>query len=178
MSAAAAIPDAARAFWTPYLVDGERLVWTGAPEGPPPFGARDMLQLATGLLVAFSGLASFFLTVTEHSPVLPAAQVAVGLFIAFGFRALTRARFASARYALSDRRAMVAQGRRISSWRPGAGFRPELVPGAPGSVLFERQGALRSGLSWAVPPILGFERVADAEQAHRLALALPQKAAA
>jgi len=159
--------SAERAGWAAYLDDDERLVWVGAPEPGLRASGSDLAPTAFGLLFfAFSvvwvwqasgpGAPWFF-------PFFGLPFVVVGAYLTVGryfWEAWLRGR---TRYALTDRRAIIAVNgliRSLKSYPLSSAARLELLDGDPGTVNFATR--LVRGRRSVREVAVGFEYIADA----------------
>ncbi len=160
-------PDAA--WWSGLLDPDETLLWTGAPAGPPPRGASDWRMTVFGLF--FGGFAAVWILLAGFPfGLFGLLHFAAGMFIAFGLRWMTVRRFATARYALTDRRAMVAVGARVTSWPISPEMTLQVEASDPGSIFFEPEEQLQGRHGRGGSPIRklrGFEMIAEARDVYR-----------
>jgi hypothetical protein len=140
---------AAESGWAPWLDPGEKVLWEGAPGGGLRWRRSDWLMVPFSLL--WCGFAVFW-TVMAASEGAPAPMVAFGAgFVCIGLYLVVGRFFWDAykrgltRYALTDRRALIATrhaGRRLRSWPIGADTAIDVETGPTTSIYFatERVG--------------------------------------
>ncbi len=167
--------------WEPYLDRGEKILWEGAPVGGIRFRASDIFTSLFGLV--FGGFAIFWITMASvitskgnapgpfsFFPLFGLPFLAVGAYLAFGrffWKAYKRSK---TRYALTDKRAIVATsafGRKLKSYPITAGTRLDYEPGDPATIWFaeeERRGS--KGRRYTVKH--GFEYILDGDDVYRL----------
>lgn len=169
-------------YWAPVLDPGERLLWSGAPAGPPRRGLREAVELGIGALFAVIG---GNIAVAGPGPGLYAGSifVAAGLFLAFGRRALFLRRLRATRYALTDRRALRGRGAVIRSLPIGPGTEIEVEAEEPGTIRIHPPAGTPGGAKRrsddelnnspiAPPPALAFQRIAESQRVYRMIRAL------
>jgi hypothetical protein len=174
--------------WHDYLDPGERLLWTGAPAQGLRFTRAGAVGSLGGLLVlAFAlfwtagagwglwtgmwreaeGLLRWFLILF---PLFGVPFVALGLYSVAGHWFTDAARRARTRYALTDRRALIAErgvARVLTSWP----IRPDTVvdytPGPEATILFATE-VTRDSDGDRYTERKGFGRIADGDTVYRL----------
>ena len=168
-------PGPNAAWWTGLLDPGESLIWTGAPVGPPP---RSLAEWGTTIFGLFFAGFAFFWIMAAGFPfgLFGLLHFSAGIFVAFGMRHLLVRRFARARYALTDRRALLAVGTRITSWPITPAMSIEVEASAPGSILFESEAP--NPRRQIVRALRGFEQISDAQPVYRRIRALQTGASA
>ena len=168
--------------WGPYLDRGERILWEGAPVRGIRVRGADIGKSLFGLF--FFSFAVFWVYMASSMsrggpgpagfglifPLFGLPFVAVGAYLLFGqyfWKAYVRSR---TRYALTDKRAIVATnalGRKLKSYPIGEGTRLEYEPGQEATIWFaeeERRG--QKGRRYTVKH--GFEYVEDGDELYRL----------
>lgn len=176
-----------------HLQPGERLLWTGRPAGDFRFrigsrrglGREELLCLLVGLAFAVTGLQVFFgaagPAAAQGGPApgealfaLAVAAVGVGLILGPHWADMRRRR--RQHYALTDRRALILTGDRLSAHDLGPDTPAEPIPGTPGGVvvaLRERPmstTALLLGRRMRPGDVISFELIDDAERVRSLLL--------
>ena len=180
--------DGAPEGWGAYLDRDEKLLWEGAPATGLRFRASDLGKSVFGLFfLGFSifwvagassvtsgfhtsGLAAGPEGVFQFFPLFGLPFVLVGAYMVFGqylWNAYVRGK---TRYALTDRRAIIAKsalGRSLKSWPINKRTRLELIPGDESTIWFaeeERRG--NKGRRYTVKK--GFEYITGGDQVYRL----------
>ncbi len=173
--------------WAHYLDQDEALLWQGAPSGAVRLRGNDLMVVAVGgffvlfsvvwigLAVAIgpqSGAEAFF-------PLFGVPFLLIGLLVMVGgprWNARVRRR---TRYALTDRRAIVARsawGRSLKSYPIDEDTRIDYRPGPEATIYFAeevRRG--NKGNSYTVRH--GFEYIADGDAVYRLMRDIQRRAA-
>ncbi len=158
--------------WALMLEPGETMLWWGRPLPGGKGTAASKTLTMIGALFAFVG--AVFLPIgllvqaetlfTVIFTGLGAIFVILGLGMILVPRLQQRKEMRASQYALSDRRALVYDGRQLHSWLLTPGMRADYLPGDPGSIIF---GAEELALTVNNRPIfrdLGFLRIADAAE--------------
>lgn len=167
--------------WTPYLDPGERLIWTGQPSDRLRVRPTDFFMVPFSL---FWGGFAIFWEVSAIVMGAPWFMVLFGLpFVAIGLYLIAGRFFwdtyvrRHTRYALTDKRAIVARshwGRSLESYpiRPEAEI--HYLPGPEASIFFDRtvRGAGRPHGPGRRTIRHGFEFIADGEHVYRLVRAV------
>ncbi|MEM9061070.1 MAG: aspartate carbamoyltransferase catalytic subunit [Pseudomonadota bacterium] len=172
--------------WAPYLDPGERILWEGQPAKGLRFRTSDLLL--SGFGVIFLSFSLFWVFMASFAvgdgggflglifPLFGLPFVAVGVYLVFGrfiWDAYVRSR---TRYALTDKRAIVATsafGRSLKSWPITGETRLEFEPGDEATIWFheeERRG--NKGRRYTVKK--GFEYVASGDELYRLMRSVQQ----
>ena len=177
--------------WAPYLDEGERLVWEGQPATGLRFRPSDLLQSGFGLI--FFCFSVFWVSMAASSggdgdggvfrlifPLFGLPFVAVGAYLLFGRFFWSAHVRRKTRYALTNKRAIVATsalGRSLKSWPITAETRLEFEPGDQATIWFheeERRGS--KGRRYTVKK--GFEYVSGGDELYRLMRSVQQGTAA
>jgi hypothetical protein len=161
--------------WAPYLADGEVLLWEGRPSPRIRFEltVKNLLLTVFGTIFASFALAIFYTHLVEGDwgGVLFAVPfVLMALFLLVGRHWWDSYRRAKTRYALTDRRALIARalGRRVvESHVITHDARIDLIPGVEATVLFAAEVRQdQRGRAFQVRH--GFEMIPDGERVARL----------
>jgi hypothetical protein len=170
--------------WAPYLDRDENLLWRGAPSTAPTARIPDVVLFATGLVLSWTGarhaiwpgfaeIRSFDAVVDPHSSqarLLVWGMLAVGLHLAFGRRIVSYLGRRGTRYALTDRRALIATsflGRRLRSCPILAGTPVEFEPGTLSTIVFATDTG-PDGERDVMRERIAFERIEDGERVWTL----------
>lgn len=183
MSAAAELTGAAidPGGWAPYLDPGEMLLWEGGPATGIKFRKSDLFMIPFSL--AWGGFAIFWevSVIALGAPVIMAIFglpfVAIGLYMIFGRFLWDAHKRARTRYALTDKRAIIAtryQGRQMKSHPidPAAPIAYDAGPEA--SIVFDRR--MRGSGKGRRLVTTGFEFIPDGERVYRLIRAIQRAA--
>ena len=173
-----------------HLEAGERLLWRGRPAGDFRFrigsrrglGREELLCLLVGLGFVAAGVTVFWRLgpLVAHGGAAPGealfalvvAAVGVGLIVGPHWADMRRRQ--RQHYALTDRRALVLTGGRLTAHPLGSDCPAELIPGDPGGVVVAvRQRpmsttALLLGRRMRPGDVLSFELIDDAERVRSL----------
>jgi hypothetical protein len=152
--------------WTAWLAPGERLLWQGAPGDGIRFRREDRMLIPFSLVFGAFALvwwgAAYGIDAPWPMLAFGTVFVLIGLYLVIGrflWDAYVRAR---TRYALTDRRALIATrhpGRRMKDWPITADMPLDVETGPTTSIYFarERVGGWRRRHARRV----GFEFIAD-----------------
>ncbi|MFE3837367.1 hypothetical protein [Pseudogemmobacter sonorensis] len=183
--------------WEGILDPGERILWQGRPEAGFDWSA--LISTRTPFGLAFAGFAIFWMSMTRITggaavspffmgvlfPLFGLPFLFAGLNIAFGKPLRDFLRQRGSHYTLTNRHAFIATdilGKRTLSRHPiGAGFRPALEEGDPGSVWFGTRAAVVGHVPYKDETTgfgqwltrtdrIGFERIREARRAWRMML--------
>lgn len=168
-----------RAGWAPYLDDGENLLWVGAPTPGLSVQAADLPKSAFGLF--YLGFAIFWTVLASAGaakggglfamafPLFGIPFMVVGAYILFGRFFFDAYRRRKTRYALTDRRAIIASSalRRSMTSYPATSFTAiELQEGPPDTINFATRSVRKKRGYRDIP--VGFERIKDGAHVHRV----------
>lgn len=135
--------------WGPYLAPGERLLWEGAPATGLRLRPGDGGGIVVGLIfVGFGSVWTVQAAAAGGPAVLPwlaALPVLTGLWLGLGRLFWDRHRRRHTRYALTDRRALIAtahRGRRMRALTIAPGMQLEHRPGPEGTIVLARETLL------------------------------------
>jgi len=174
--------------WDAYLDRDETLLWEGAPVPGLRVRASDLAQSIFGLF--FLGFAIFWMWGASGFgtgdvsgpfllfPLFGLPFVLVGAYLSFGhffWSAFLRSR---TRYALTDRRAIVAKRsftRSLKSYPIDAGTEIEYEPGQPATVWLARE-ARRGNKGRTYTVKRGFEYISDGARVYRTIRDIQQSA--
>ena len=171
--------------WGPYLDRGEKILWEGAPNQGLRARGSDIGKSVFGIF--FFGFAVFWVYMASSLsrgapsaagldvfgmifPLFGLPFVTVGAYMLFGqyfWKAHVRKH---TRYALTDKRAIVAKsawGRSLRSYEIGPSTQVEYKPGPESTIWFaeeERRGS--KGRRYTVKK--GFEYITDGDEVYRL----------
>ncbi|MGF1503334.1 MAG: hypothetical protein ACFBSD_16130 [Paracoccaceae bacterium] len=139
-------PDAAtEAAWAPYLDAGERLLWTGEPAGGIRFRRSDWVMIpaaAVWCLFVSIGQARAIASGETSLSLFGGVFMLLGLYLLIGRFFVDAHERRHTRYALTDRRAIVAKsawGRQLMSFPIDPTEEIELREGPPDTVVFARE---------------------------------------
>lgn len=161
--------------WQPYLDDGEVLLWQGQPSARVAFdlGLATVLPSIFGVLFASAAIVIAFQALMAGEPlalVFALPFFAVGAFLAIGRFYWDAYRRSKTRYALTNRRALVARshrGRSIQSYPIRSDAPIELYQGREDTVSFG--GMLRTDRQGRPYPTRhAFERIKNGAHVARL----------
>jgi hypothetical protein len=165
-SAQASRPRDEAGGWGAWLAPGERLLWQGAPGDGIRFRREDRMMIPFSLV--FAGFALFW-WVAAYSMGAPWPMLAFGTVIVLIGAYLVIGRFvwdayarALTRYALTDRRALIATrhlGRRVKDWPLSADMALDVETGPTTSIYFAQEHA--GGWRRRHTRRIGFEFIAD-----------------
>lgn len=172
--------------WAPYLDRDELLLWEGQPASGLRFRPQDLFLTAFGLL--FGGFAVFWMsaaiwmgagdTMGFVFVLFGLPFVAIGAYMAFGRYFVDSFRRARTRYALTDKRGIIATnafGRSLVSHPIGRETEVEYLPGRESTIWFARtlrQGG--KGRTWEEKK--GFEYIPDGDHVYRLIRQIKEQA--
>lgn len=181
MTAAAELIEAAidPGGWAPYLDPGEMLLWEGDPATGIKFRKSDLFMIPFSL--AWGGFAIFWevSVIAMGAPVFMAIFglpfVAIGLYMIFGRFLWDAYKRSRTRYALTDKRAIIAtryQGRQMKSHPIDPAAQVELNAGPESSIILDRR--MRGSGKGRRLVTTGFEFIRDGEKVYRLIRAIQQ----
>lgn len=152
------------------LEPDEQLIWQGRPVANPPTSIGNFWLLFGGIF-GLVGAVFVPVGVFVDQPVIRIVFTAIGLlFLAIAAAALILPRrFATdrlkrARYALTDRRAIVADGARIRSWPITPDLLREFDSSSPGSLVFAQEPTDMVINGQPVLRDIGFLNIAEAPE--------------
>lgn len=168
--------------WEDILDPGEEILWQGRPDTALTLAPIKPLQMAIGL---FFTVFALFWTSMAHSmsngaepwffryvfPNFGLIFVAIGLYQMGGYAIYNSFRRKRSWYTLTNTRAFVATnmplaGKRLNSWPITADMPITLTQNTPGTVHFATEQRSGRNGSYTIP--IGFERIHDAAEVHRL----------
>lgn len=168
--------------WGPYLDAGERVLWTGAPRPGLRVRPRNLLLSAFG--VPFLGFALFWVWMASGAMSAPGEAAAIGMvfplfglpFVAVGlylvagqyvWEAYVRGR---TRYALTNRRALIATNafrRSLKSWPIDRNAPVEFAPHEKGDDIYFAE-KVEVGRRSTTTTKIGFEGIDEGERVYKL----------
>ncbi|MBL4808020.1 MAG: aspartate carbamoyltransferase catalytic subunit [Rhodobacteraceae bacterium] len=164
--------------WQPYLDDGEKVIWQGAPDAGLHFHARGIMQSLFG--VVFFGFSIFWVTMALKGsgpdgglgavfPLFGVPFVLVGFYLVIGHWFFDSYKRSRTRYALTDKRALIAVrvfGKRMKSY-PITRSKPITVKeGHMDSVIFDSVEKRGKNGSYTVD--IGFQYIPDAMDVYKM----------
>lgn len=166
--------------WAPYLEPGERFLWEGRPATGLRFGFADFGPSVVGLIFTIFSL--FWIATAAGAegpaflPYIGALPLLTGLYLLIGRLYWAARRRARTRYALTDRRALIATthlGKQMRAIPIEPGMPEGVRMGPESSLIFFRETALGQRLTTGTHTKrnanqIGFEYIADGP--HVLAL--------
>lgn len=154
--------------WDRVLDADEKILWTGRPEGAPGRTAIDWFTTLMG--AGFIIVATLFIIVAPlFGKLFVLLHLGAGLYFVFGKSALQARRWDRARYALTDRRMLIADRGMTRSIPVGPSMELELTEGDPGSLIPIRAPQGLNNLEVMLPRgPKGFERIPDARAVYRM----------
>jgi len=159
--------------WEDYLDSGEKLLWQGAPGTGFRFTVMGLLLSVFG--VFFLGFAVFWIYLTANLgdglvfSILGVPFLLVGLWLVAGHWFLDVYRRKHARYALTNKRALIARtsfGRRMESYPIDASSDIQLVSGALDTVYFAQN--IFRGKNGTTTVNIGFRYIPDGQVVFNL----------
>lgn len=168
--------------WGPYLDRGEKILWEGSPNAGLRARAGDIGKSVFGIF--FFGFALFWMWGASGAMSAPGEMalfgmifplfglpfVAVGAYMLFGQYFWNAHVRRNTRYALTDKRAIIAKSvwrRTLNSYKIEPSTQVEFQPGAEASIWFAEEVKRGSkGRRYTVKK--GFEYIQDGDEVYRL----------